>query len=268
MTLQEFTAAGDLVGAKAGVLNGLHGYFRAHAPRLHQACERFGLFSTHLGDVLEIGPFFGYTPFLLQPFSSSYAVLEGDDPVAYPLAALYHERAIALQYFDLFERFGPTHSAARKLPLPDSRFDTILCWETMEHFNFNPVPFVRELHRVLKPGGRVCITVPNKASLQNLAGLLFGREEKALIDSYYTFENSESGGKKAFYGFHWREYTAPELSRLFSAAGFRVQSCGSFNAFQDRKRIGLGRRIARTLLKAGTAVFPRHRTHVGLAVTK
>jgi hypothetical protein len=77
-----------------------------------------------------------------------------------------------------------------------------------------------------------------------------------------------SGGKKAFYGFHWREYTAPELSRLFSGAGFRIQSCGYFNAFQGRERIGAGRRVLRTLLRVGTAVFPRHSTHVYLVATR
>lgn len=268
MTLQEFTAAGESVGAKAGVLDGLQGYFRCHAPRLHQASERFGLFSNRLGDVLEIGPFYGYMPFMLRPRSSSYTVLEGDDPAVHPLDPLYREQAIALHYVDFFEIFGPTRSATHQLSLPDAHFDTILCWETLEHFNFNPVGFVRELHRVLKPGGRVCVTVPNKASCQNVAGLLFGRGEKALIESYFCFENTMSGGKKAFYGFHWREYTAPELSRLFSGAGFRIQSCGYFNAFQGREQIGAGRRVLRTLLRVGTAVFPRHSTHVYLVATR
>jgi SAM-dependent methyltransferase len=268
MTLQEFTAAGECAGAKAGVLDGLQSYFRCHAPRLHQTCERFGLFSDRLGDVLEIGPFYGYMPFVLRPRSSSYTVLEGDDPAVRPLEPLYREHAIALNYVDFFEMFGPTRSATHKLSLPDAHFDTILCCETMEHFNFNPVGFVRELHRVLKPGGRVCVTVPNKASFQNVAGLLSGRGEKALIESYYCFENSVAGGKKAFYGFHWREYSAPELSSLFSGAGFRIQSCGNFNAFQGRERIGAGRRMTRTLLKVGSSVFPRHSTHVYLIATR
>lgn len=268
MTLQEFTNAGESVGQKAGVFDGIHGYFRCHAPRLHQSCKRFGLFSDRLGDVLEIGPFYGYTPFLLRACGSSYTVLEGDDPVVRPLEPLYREQAIAFHYVDFFEMFGPTHSATHKLPLPDAQFDTILCWETMEHFNFNPVVLVRELHRVLKPGGRVLITVPNKASFQNVAALLSGRGEKALIESYYRFENTVSGGKRAFYGFHWREYTAPELSCLFSKAGFHVQSCGTFNAFQGRERIGVGRRMLRILLKIAALVFPRHRTHVYLVATR
>ena len=267
MTLQEFTAAGESVGARAGVLNGLQGYFRCHAPRLHHACERFGLFSERLGDVLEIGPFFGYTPFMLRPRSSSYTVLESDDPAVSPLEPLYREQAIALHQVDFFEIFGPIRSATHKLALPDAHFDTILCWETMEHFNFNPVGFVRELHRVLKPGGRVCITVPNKASFQNVAALLSGRGEKALIESFYSVENFELGGKKAFYGFHWREYTAPELSRLFSNAGFKIQSCGTFTAFQNRGRIAAGRRAVRTLVKIGGTIFQRYATHIYLVAT-
>jgi SAM-dependent methyltransferase len=268
MTLQEFIAAGEAVGAKAGVLDGIQGYFRSHAPRLHQTCERFGLFSGRLGDVLDIGPFYGYTPFLLRPGSSSCTVLEGDDPAVRPLEPLYREQGIALHYVDFFEIFGPTHSATHKLPLPDARFDRILCWETMEHLNFNPVPFVRELHRVLKAGGRACITVPNKASFQNVAALLSGRGEQALIESYYCFENFVAGGKKAFYGFHWREYTAPELSCLFSKAGFQIQSCGTFTAFQNRGRIGAGRRAVRTLVKMGGAIFLRYATHIYLVATR
>jgi SAM-dependent methyltransferase len=268
MTIQEFLAKGEELEAKAVMLGGSQGYFRCHAPRLHQSCERFGLFSDRLGDVLEIGPFYGYTPFFLRSRSSSYTVLEGDDPVIHPLEALYREQAIALHYVDFFEIFGPTRSAPHKLSLPDAHFDTILCWETMEHFNFNPVPFVRELRRVLKPGGRVCITVPNKASFQNVAGLLFGRGEKALIEYYYRFENYMSGGKKAFYGFHWREYTAPELSCLFSSAGFQIRTCGNFNAFQNRGRIGVGRRMVRTLVNVGASIFPRQSTHVYFAATR
>jgi SAM-dependent methyltransferase len=45
----------------------------------------------------------------------------------------------------------------------------------MEHFNFNPVKFVREFRRVLKPGGKAYINVPNNASFQNLVSLIFGR---------------------------------------------------------------------------------------------
>jgi len=170
MNFTQFFAEGKNLSTEAKVLDTLHGYFTQHAVRLHATCEQFGLFSGNLGDVLELGPFFGYVPFFLRKNASSYTILEGDDPAVYPLIPVYKQHSIAFAFADFFDLFGPVHSASHRLPFPDDSFDTILCWETMEHFNFNPVTFVRELRRILKPGGKVCITVPNKAS--------FGRDWK------------------------------------------------------------------------------------------
>jgi SAM-dependent methyltransferase len=268
MTREEFLARGETVSRKAQVLDGLHGYFQNHAPRLHRTAELFNLFSGKLGSVLEIGPFYGYLPFVLRPNSSSYTVLEGDDPVVRPLEPLYRVHDIKLEYVDFAQLFGPDPSAPHRLSLPDAAFDTVLCWETMEHFNFNPVKFVRELHRVVKPGGRICVTVPNRASFQSLAGLLLGKGEQFAIDTYYQFENHEMNGRKVFYGFHWREYSPSELGQLFAKGGFQVNACGSFTAFQNASNLGVARRIARGVVKTAANVFPRFGTHAFVTATK
>lgn len=45
------------------------------------------------------------------------------------------------------------------LPFGDESFDNIVCVEVLEHvFNFNQL--IREMHRVLRPGGKLLITVP------------------------------------------------------------------------------------------------------------
>ena len=267
-TPKELLALGEQISAAGGV-KGLHkSYFVAHLPRMAESIRRFGLLAKPLGDVLEIGPFYGYVPFFLRPNSTSYTVLEGDDPAVYPLLPLYKDRDIRCTCVDLFELFGPIHAATHAMRLPDASFDTILCWETMEHFNFNPVKFVRDLHRLLKPGGRVCITVPNHASFQNLVSLVFGRGEREKIEYFYKFENYESNGKKAFYGFHWREYTPPELRHLFADAGFRVTTCQSFTAFQDHGNTSFSRRMARAASRWGTALLPRFGTNVLLVAEK
>ena len=268
MTLPEFIAAGEEIKGKFPAVAPQHGYFRQHAARLCQACNRFELFAGNLGDVLEIGPFYGYTPFILRPACSSYTVLEGDDPAVHALEDLYRQHDIRFSYIDFFDLFGPTRTATHALAIPDASFDRILCWETMEHFNFNPVKFVRELHRVLRPGGRAFITVPNKAAFQAIAALLTGRGERQAIENFFKYENYESNGKKAYYGFHWREYSSPELAQLFAGTGFNVERCGTLVAFQDHGRTGLMRKLARAAARVAAAVFGRFGTHVYLVARK
>ena len=43
---------------------------------------------------------------------------------------------------------------------PAGSFDAITCWDVIEHTR-NPVAFLRETARLLKPGGRLFLTVPN-----------------------------------------------------------------------------------------------------------
>lgn len=46
-----------------------------------------------------------------------------------------------------------------RLPFGDSTFDSVVCSEVLEHI-FDPERFLRELGRVLRPGGTVLLTVP------------------------------------------------------------------------------------------------------------
>lgn len=59
------------------------------------------------------------------------------------------------------------------LPFQNSFFDFIFAGEIIEHVD-NPDAFLQEIHRVLKPNGRILITTPNLASWHNRILLLFG----------------------------------------------------------------------------------------------
>jgi SAM-dependent methyltransferase len=266
MTYPEFLMAGEALSEEARVAPALHEYFRDAASRLYLSCEMFGLLREPLGDVLEIGPYYGYIPFILRKSASSYKVLEGDDPAIYSLEPLYKKHSIHQSYIDFFELFCPVRSASYKLPFADASFDKILCWETMEHFSFNPVKFVREIHRILRPGGKVYVTVPNKASFQRLVELVTGFGEHGIRD-YFKFEDYESNGKKAFYGFHWREYTSTEFRQLFATVGFTVD-CRPFTAFHDHGATSFSRRIVRSVNKCIAKLIPRYATNIAVVATK
>ena len=269
MTLTEFQDFGDRIRKEIGSSTDLHGYFKGATQRLHFTCTKFDLLGERsFGRVLEVGPFYGYLPFLLRDRSSSYTIIEGPEPAVEPLTPLYKRAKVEVHLLDFFEIFGPTRGAGHTLPLPDNSFDLVICWETMEHFNFNPVKFVRELHRICAPGAKVHITVPNKASFQALAGLLSRVKLPQSIKSYFEFENYQSDGKTAFYGFHWREYTSEELSALFGEAGFKVERCETDIVFHDHGTLTAKRRVLRFLNKTIGRFFPRHGTNVFLTAVK
>jgi ubiquinone/menaquinone biosynthesis C-methylase UbiE len=53
---------------------------------------------------------------------------------------------------------------AQALPFPDNTFDQVLCLMVMEHVK-DPVSLLQGISRVLKPGGRLILSVPNELYL-------------------------------------------------------------------------------------------------------
>jgi 2-polyprenyl-3-methyl-5-hydroxy-6-metoxy-1,4-benzoquinol methylase len=59
------------------------------------------------------------------------------------------------------------------LPFPDGSFDKVCCTEVMEHV-LHPSQVLREICRVLKPTGKVVITVPNEPAINRIKDRVFG----------------------------------------------------------------------------------------------
>lgn len=70
-----------------------------------------------------------------------------------------------------------TRGSLTALPYPNGEFDRALCLDVLEHLSFDEQPrALAELFRVLKPGGRLLVSVPNLAHLQSrVQFLLRGR---------------------------------------------------------------------------------------------
>jgi SAM-dependent methyltransferase len=73
------------------------------------------------------------------------------------------------------EGIDPNYSSDRirsgsltALPYADATFERALCLDVLEHLSFDDQPkALGELHRVLRPGGELLVSVPNLAHLQS-----------------------------------------------------------------------------------------------------
>jgi len=96
-------------------------------------------------------------------------------------------------------------------PFPNSSFDVVLLCEVLEHLQNDPIRVLLEIKRVLKRRGRLILTTPNVARLENLLRLTAGEN---IYDPYSGYGP---------YGRHNREYNKHDLARLLEFCGFELE---------------------------------------------
>jgi 2-polyprenyl-3-methyl-5-hydroxy-6-metoxy-1,4-benzoquinol methylase len=91
-------------------------------------------------------------------------------------------------------------------------FDQIIIWHVLEHVN-DPAGTLREAHRILKPGGRLIVAVPNFSSFQaRFAGA-----------AWFHLDLPR----------HVYHFPLPALRQLLVLTGFQVQSVHHFSLRQN-----------------------------------
>lgn len=96
-----------------------------------------------------------------------------------------------------------------RLPFGDGTVDCVFAGEVIEHL-IDTDHFLGECRRVLRPGGRLVLTTPNLASLENRLRLLFGR--------YPMWMDHSLAGTG-----HLRYYTPRILTAQLGLHGFVVE---------------------------------------------
>ena len=118
-------------------------YFR-HLFPYHEVARRLQQNST----LLEVGFGSGYgAGFLSEKCTNITATEISEDPVIYARA--------------LYDKVNFCVASGTSLPFDENSFDYIISFQVIEHIP-DSIKFLREIFRVLKPGGEVCLTTPNR----------------------------------------------------------------------------------------------------------
>lgn len=173
----------------------------------------YGLCREHQGRCLELGSNPYFTTMLLRDFTSLQTTLANYfSPEALrsscqkifindPLAAATREMEMSFDHFNI---------ELEEFPYPDNFFDLVLFCEILEHLVQDPVKVLREIKRVLRPGGMLVLTTPNACRLENVARMVAGVNTSDPYSAYGP------------YGRHNREYTRHEIYLLLKYLGFTI----------------------------------------------
>ena len=136
-------------------------------------------------DVLEAGCGEGYGADLLADVATRVIGLDYDEQTVAHVRARY-------------PRIDMRHGNLAELPLPAGEVDVVVNFQVIEHL-WDQAQFVTECHRVLRPGGVLLMSTPNRI----------------------TFS---PGRDTPLNPFHTRELNAAELTELLVDAGFTVEA--------------------------------------------
>lgn len=127
-------------------------------------------------EIIEIGSGEGYGASYLASGSFSIHCFDLSEVIASHAQKTYGANNLSFQSFD-----------GKKIPAEDNSFDAAISFQVIEHVDDVP-NYLKEIHRVLKPGGIFLLTTPNR--------------------TYRLKPNQKPWNK-----FHFREYQNQELLR-------------------------------------------------------
>jgi SAM-dependent methyltransferase len=89
----------------------------------------------------------------------------------------------------------------RAIPLPDASVDGVISWGVIEHDEAGPAAALRELYRLVKPGGSIVVTVPRDSELLRTSSRLQFPPDGSMKFFQYFMAEEELAGYVAEAGF-------------------------------------------------------------------
>ena len=192
-------------------------------------------------------------------FAADFPFVTGIDITRSSLEAFQQEidrRGVA-------QRVSPLHYEGGKMPLADSSMDAVTSFEVLEHVP-DELATLREIHRVLRPGGRFALTVPNRWWIFETHGTSLPLLPWNRVPFFSWLPRSLHD--------RWaraRNYRRRQIISLIQDAGFQVQDSAYVMAPLDVLKWQALRNFLRgTFFRGDTTIFPWQATAILIVAEK
>jgi SAM-dependent methyltransferase len=182
----------------------------------------WGLVRHEQGRALELGANPYFITWLMLEFTGLELTLAnyfGGERGDHDQVLTYVDRDRATRQLDLRSQLFNLEEDG--FPFEDGAFKVVVFCEILEHLLVDPLHALREMNRVLSPGGLLVVTTPNVSRLGNVLAMIAGEN---IYDPYSGFGP---------YGRHNREYNQHELVKLLRFAGFEEEVAFTANAHPE-----------------------------------
>jgi SAM-dependent methyltransferase len=153
------------------------------------------------GQILEIGS---------HPYHLTYALKRlGYDVVGLDIDPSRYNHFIKKHNLNIV----PCDIDSQPIPFKDDTFQLIVFNEVFEHLRIDVINTLKEINRVLSPGGVLILSTPNLYALHRILLFLIGRGIK---DPYVAFKQMHDIGHMG----HLREYSVKEVKKFLVNTGF------------------------------------------------
>lgn len=239
----------------------IHGHRHEYIRTLRDISAHFG--SVRGLKVFEIGAFFGVVSIALAR--------EGADVIASDVPEYMGLAAQRKRFGDEGVRIDEMRLEDFIIDAPEDSIDCVVMCEVLEHLNFNPLPLLKEINRILRPGGLFYLSLPNQSTLRMRLRALRGKAIGIPVDSFFRQLDPRS---PEIANAHWREYTAQDIREMLEPLGFAIARQYYFSLGECRSgggpRKALGRLFYRTFPffkeNQTTLAVKRERTSISFSI--
>ena len=125
---------------------------------------------------------------------------------------------------------------ADPLPFHDCEFSGVYMGQVLEHFTYSPFKPMKEILRILKPGGLLILDVPNVGELHNFYRLIRGKNVLYDYKKHYIDDQPFFYKGLPYFERHNREFTADDLRVLAQTCGFELVGVAYIRSVRRNKK--------------------------------